>query len=182
MSFSLFKRKPSTAEAERAYDAIVGQARTPFFYLEGGVPDTVDGRFDLIVLDAFLVIDRTNGQGKRAETFGQALFDTLFSDMDANLRAMGVSDLRIGKKVKEMAQAFYGRSVAYRDALASSDAEELADALRRNLYRQTDVDDNAVAVMTGYVRTQAGFLNDQPLELILAGNPQFERPNAEAER
>lgn len=179
MSFSLFKRKQPTAEAGLAYDRIVTQARLPYFYLAGGVPDTLDGRFDLVVLHAFLVMNRTNGQGEAAERFGQTLFDIMFSDMDANLRSIGVSDLRVGKKVKEMARAFYGRSVAYRDALADPDEDVLRESLRRNLYRQIDADDNAVTSMADYARSQALTLAAQSLEAILAGNPHFIEPGAE---
>ena len=78
MPFSLFKRKLPTDEANRAYETIVAQARLPFFYLECGVPDTLDGRFDLIVLHAFLAMHRTAGKGEAAEQFNQSLFDTMF--------------------------------------------------------------------------------------------------------
>lgn len=177
MPFSVFKRKPSSLQAARAYDVIVAQARQPYFYLQGGVADTLDGRFDLIVLHAFLVMHRTTGEGKRAEGFNQALFDIMFKDMEANLRAIGVSDLRVAKKVKQMARAFYGRSVAYRDALADRHDDALTDALRRNLYRLSDPGDEQVATVVHYIRSQSAALAAQPTATVLDGNPRFEIPN-----
>lgn len=176
MPFSVFKRKPLSAEAARAYDVIVAQARQPYFYLEAGVPDTLDGRFDLIVLHAFLVMHRSAGHGAEAEQFNQALFDIMFKDMEANLRTIGVSDLRVGKKVKQMAQAFYGRSVAYREALKTDGDDVLAEALRRNLYRQSSPSDRQVAVLADYLRDEVANLAAQPLAGILGGRPSFGQP------
>ena len=176
MPFSVFKRKPLSAEAARAYDGIVAQARQPYFYLEAGVPDTLDGRFDLIVLHAFLVMHRTAGHGAKAEQFNQALFDVMFRDMEANLRTIGVSDLRVGKKVKQMAQAFYGRCVAYREALKTDRDDTVAEALRRNLYRQSDPSDRQVNILVAYLRGEAANLAAQPLAAVLSGHPSFGKP------
>ncbi|MEM7444831.1 MAG: ubiquinol-cytochrome C chaperone family protein [Pseudomonadota bacterium] len=182
MPFSLFKRKLPTEEATSAYQTIVSQARLPFFYLDCGVPDTLDGRFDLIVLHAFLLMHRTAGEGEVADQFNQTVFDVMFADMEGNLRTMGVSDLRIGKKVKEMARAFYGRSVAYREALADTDDAALYDALQRNLYRLADPRDVELASMVAYTRKQADQLAVQDLASVLAGKVKFVTPEASGER
>ncbi|WP_374466727.1 ubiquinol-cytochrome C chaperone family protein, partial [Ferrovibrio sp.] len=90
------------------YRAIVAQSRQAGFYREHGVPDSLDGRFDMIVLHSFLVMRRLRRIGAAAEPLSQQLFDLMFADMDSNLREIGVGDLSVGKKVKAMAQAFYG--------------------------------------------------------------------------
>jgi len=118
-----------------AYRQIVVQARQPSFYAELGVPDTVTGRFDLISLHAFLLFERLQGtDDERNAVFAQAVFDEMFQDMDHNLREMGVGDLSVGKKVRKMAEVFYGRAEAYRAALAESDPEQLKDAFQRNIF------------------------------------------------
>src|SRR5687767_4178845 len=116
--------------AEELYAAAVAQARRPEFYASLGVPDTIDGRFELVALHTFLVLRRLKGQGQAAEA-GQALVDLFIQDMDASLRELGAGDLGVGRKVKAMAQAFYGRIAAYDSGLAGS-AATLEAALRRN--------------------------------------------------
>jgi cytochrome b pre-mRNA-processing protein 3 len=98
--------------ADRLYGAAVAQARNPAFYVECRVPDTLDGRFDLIVLHLCLLIRRLRREGETGATLAQALFDTTFDDMDRSLREMGVGDLGVGRRVKAMASAFYGRATA----------------------------------------------------------------------
>jgi cytochrome b pre-mRNA-processing protein 3 len=97
----------------------VAAARQEVFYARWAVPDTVDGRFDMIALHLFLVLERLKGEGQAVEDFRQVLTDTFFQDMDRSLREMGVGDISVGKKVRKMAEAFYGRVQAYAAALSS---------------------------------------------------------------
>ena len=107
----LFRPKP---QAERKlYEAIVAAARHPVFYARWGVADTIDGRFDMIILHAFAVLERMKGE---APEFRQRLVDEMFSDMDRSLREMGVGDLSVGKRIRVMAEVFYGRISAYESA------------------------------------------------------------------
>lgn len=173
MKFSgLFRRDPNAAAAHALYAAAVTQARRDSFYLRGGVPDTIDGRFDMVALHAYLILRRLGREGKQASALSQAIFDIMFADMDQNLREIGVGDLSVGKKVKAMAKAFYGRIAAYDAGLEGGD-RELGEALRRNVYRKSTVDDEQVAVMVTYVRRQAAALDSQPLESFMAGEVTF---------
>lgn len=133
MIFGLFRRRSRDAE-HKVYCEIVAQARQPIFYTDFLVPDTIDGRFDLIVAHAVLFFRRLRGEGKDVSEFSQEVFDLFFQDMDASLREMGVSDTRVPKKVKVMGEAFYGRADAYIPAIDNADAEGLAEALGRNIY------------------------------------------------
>ena len=108
----------STLPVRPLYEAIVAAARHPVAYAEWGVPDTLDGRFDMITLHMFLVLDRLKGEDR---AFRQELVDEFFRDMDRSLRELGVGDLSVGKKVRKMAEVFYGRLAAYDRALAGSD-------------------------------------------------------------
>jgi cytochrome b pre-mRNA-processing protein 3 len=128
--WNLFRPAPPPAEA--LYRAIVTAARQPHFYAEWGVPDTVDGRFDMIVVHLFLVLDRLR-HDPGAATATQALTDAFYTDMDRSLREMGVGDLSVGKKVRKMAEACQGRLEAYGKATAAGE-KELASAVARNLF------------------------------------------------
>lgn len=167
----LFKRDPAATAAQALYGRVVEQARLPAFYRDLGVPDTLDGRFDMIVLHAFLVLHRLKAEGQAQGPVGQALFDLMFADMDASLRELGVGDLSVGKKVKQMATGFYGRVAAYEEGLAAGGA--LEGALRRNLYGTTAADARHVAAMADYVRRQAAALAAQPVAALTAGSLHF---------
>lgn len=133
MIFGLFRRKSRDAET-KTYCEIVAQARQPVFYSDFLVPDTVDGRFDLLVLHAVLYFRRMQDEGSEVAEFTQEVFDLFFQDMDGALREMGVSDTRVPKKIKKMGEAFYGRADAYMPAIEAGDVEELAKALGRNIF------------------------------------------------
>jgi len=117
------------------YAAAVGAARDPCLYVRLGVPDTLDGRFDVIGLYAFLLIRRLSGLPPPGAELAQAVFDAMFSDMDVNLREMGVGDLSVGKRVRAMWEAFHGRSFAYERAMVAADHRALTAALARNVWR-----------------------------------------------
>ena len=116
------------------YGAIVARARTPAIYADLGVPDTVAGRFEMVVLHMVVAMERFGSGTPRERAVGQRVFEIFCTDMDQTLREFGVGDAVIGTRMKKMAQAFYGRSAAYSDALASGDRDELAAVLGRNIY------------------------------------------------
>ena len=113
MMFPLFRRRSRQDTISTLYGTIVAQARLPAFYREYGVADTVNGRFDLLVLHLSLVFDRLAEEPGSREA-GQALFDRFCQDMDHNLREMGIGDLSVPKEMQRIGQAFYGRAQAYR--------------------------------------------------------------------
>jgi len=171
----MFRRRRDTDTARRLYVRIVAQAREPAFYARLGVADTVDGRFDMVALHAFLVLRRLKRDRAQSARLAQSLFDVFFADMDQNLRALGVGDLSVGRTVKGMAKLFYGRVSAY-DAGLIAGEHVLADALARNLYRGAGAEKRAVEAMVGYVRREADALERQPLDLLLGGDVTFGRP------
>ncbi|MCB9957612.1 MAG: ubiquinol-cytochrome C chaperone family protein [Rhodospirillaceae bacterium] len=150
------------------YRCIVERARDPVFYQEYRVPDTLDGRFDVLVMQAYLVMRRLRAAGEPGERLAQVTFDVMIEDLDRNLREIGVGDLSVGKKVKVMARAFYGRVAAYEAGLAdAADDGSLVEALRRNVYRgETDTPAEALA---RHVRALAGEIDALPAEALLAG-------------
>lgn len=119
------------------YGMIVTRAREPAFYTGYKVPDTVDGRFDLVVLHLWMVLHRL-GMETDSQKLAQGLFDLFCNDMDANLREMGVGDMTVPKRMQAFGQAFYGRSAAYDAALAEG-REALARALDKNVFNGRNV-------------------------------------------
>lgn len=165
----LFAKKPENSRS--LYEAIVAAARRPTFYLDYGVADTVDGRFDMIALHMFLVLDRLRQGEATTEIFRQQLTDGFFTDMDRNLREMGVGDLSVGKKVRKMAEAFYGRVTAYSAASQQKDEAALRDALARNVY--ADIASPHAASLAGWATKSKSILAGQDVEDIMLGKVQF---------
>src|SRR6266576_5455652 len=118
MIFHLFRGSSWTDTIACLYGMIVAQARAPDFYRIYGVPDTVNGRFEMIVLHAILLLRRLEHEAASVRRLGQGIFDRFCSDMDANLREMGVGDLSVPRKMHGIGEAFYGRKAAYEAALA----------------------------------------------------------------
>jgi cytochrome b pre-mRNA-processing protein 3 len=144
----LFTRTSPTGPAEALYGTAVARAREPSFYRDLRVPDTVEGRFEMICLHVYLILRRLKGGEGMAGgngALGQALFDAMFADMDRSLREMGVGDLGVGRRVKTMAEAFYGRIRAYDDGLAGGEPV-LARALARNVLASADDASGAVVL------------------------------------
>jgi cytochrome b pre-mRNA-processing protein 3 len=173
---TLFRSDPLQRAARRAYDRVVAQARRPGFFTDGGVPDTVDGRFELICLHAFLYLRRLKREYPQAKPLGQRFFDAMFVDFDRSLREMGVSDVSIGREIRHLAESFYGRIAAYEGALAADDAA-LEAALARNLYGTAPTTPaSRLAAMAGYVRREAALLDRQDPATLQAGEVAFGSP------
>jgi cytochrome b pre-mRNA-processing protein 3 len=152
MILNLFRRTPRDDSIAVLYGAIVAQARHPAFYHHLGVPDTANGRLEMIVLHSVLVLSRLDAEGDALRPLGQALFDHFCSDMDGNLREMGVGDMAVPRKMKAIAEAFYGRKRAYEAALAAPGLDELAAALARNVHTDTTADNARVQQLAAYMR------------------------------
>jgi cytochrome b pre-mRNA-processing protein 3 len=186
MIFSrLFKEDDAHAAGRTLYEAAVVQARNTVFYADLAVPDTLDGRFENILLHVWLVLRRIRLDDAKIEhhdKVAQAVFDSMIADMDRSLREMGVGDLRVGKRVKAMAQAFYGHVKAYDQGIDADDDRVLGDTLLRNLYGTSENDrselSSAAAAVAKYVRQEVINLENQSLKQIIGGEVAFGRPNS----
>ncbi|MES1991156.1 MAG: ubiquinol-cytochrome C chaperone family protein [Pseudomonadota bacterium] len=177
----IFGRSEQEQEAYAIYAALVSQARLPAHYLNGGVADTIEGRFEMVALHAFLVLRRlrkvADHEAEQSQALGQKVFDILFDDMDQTLREIGISDLKVGKEIKTMAEAFYGRVGAYDEGLDSFDGDgALAAALERNVFAGTEIAPEVLAAMVAYVRRVDAELSSVDLRTLLQGKiPVFEK-------
>lgn len=178
MIWQIFRTQSQDRSIDELYGAIVAQARRPAFYRDYGVPDTVQGRFDLIVLHLVLLIDRLGRGADAGRGIGQRLFDVFCRDLDDNLREMGVGDLAVPKRMRGFGEAFYGRQAAYLAAFAASDERELEKTLRRNIF--VDADSGATR-LAHYVRAARRRFEDQEDSALLRGEVAFPQPDTIAE-
>jgi cytochrome b pre-mRNA-processing protein 3 len=169
-------RRKREETIDRLYGAIVAHARLPVFYRVLAVPDTIGGRFDLLVLHVHLLFRRLAGANEAQRAAGQAVFDRFILDMDDSLRELGVGDLTVPKRMRSMGEAFYGRAAVYDAAIAESGDDALAAALLRNVYaNDTGAVKNAFR-LAGYVRNTVSALTAQDAARIVAGDAKFPLP------
>jgi cytochrome b pre-mRNA-processing protein 3 len=161
------------------YGKAVAAARDPHFYATLGVPDTLDGRFDLVGLHVSLLIRHLRRLPAPGPALAQAVFDAMFGDMDVNLREMGVGDLSVGKRVRAMWEALHGRAMAYDSALDANDLPALEAALARNVWRGETPPSEAQRALARLARAQDEHLAGQELAALLSGLVSF-LPAAEA--
>lgn len=170
----LFRRDRSAeTAAEAAYGAIVAQARQPALYAVLGVPDTVTGRFEMVVLHTVLVIRRMRQEGGDGAALGQLVFDAFCRDMDQSLRELGFGDLAVPKRMKKLGESFYGRAEAYGRTL--DDRAMLAEAIARNVFP-----DGATTASAGrladYAVAAAAALSATPVARLGEGATVFPDP------
>ena len=164
----LFRRKPAQIAGLALYNACVDQARLPALYHAFSAPDTVEGRFEIYTLHVFLVLNRLKQQGPRATDTAQGLFDTYLSSLDDALREMGVGDLSVGKKMRKLGEAFYGRVKNYDAAFKTlPDESGLEGLLQRTVYAGSTSD--GLPGLTRYVLDQVEGLRDMDLDSLLEG-------------
>jgi cytochrome b pre-mRNA-processing protein 3 len=175
MKFFLFPRKQRERNIAALYGAIVTQARHPSFYTAYGVPDTVNGRFDMIVMHLALLLDRIAAERGDVRAIGQGVFDLFCSDMDDHLREMGVGDLAVPRKMRRVAEAFYGRYAAYCAAIAADDKQALEGALARNVFSGRS---NGASRLAAYMWEAAGQLAAQDVAELIATRLAWPDPNA----
>ena len=174
-----FRAKPEVEQAARLYAAAMAQAREPAFYRDLGVPDSFDGRFEMVALHVYLLVRRLKDDADQAaRVLARALVEALFADMDRTFRELGAADLGVGRRVRKTAEAFYGRVTAYDQALAGDEAGDgaaLSEALRRNLYGTLPgpPEPAQLAGAAGYLGAAATALAAQDAATLIAGAVRF---------
>jgi cytochrome b pre-mRNA-processing protein 3 len=176
MIFQLFRRTPGDHTIATLYGTIVAQARAPAFYQIYGVPDTVNGRFEMIVLHAVVLLNRLHAGPDTLRPLGQGIFDLFCKDMDGNLREMGVGDLAVPRSMRRIGEAFYGRQSAYQEALAATESGALATALARNVFGSDVAPAAGAERLAAYVREAVRGLATQDADALTRGKVGFPIP------
>lgn len=171
----LFKPRPAEKAGRALYLAVVEQARQPRLYADLGAPDTLEGRFELYSLHVFLLLDRLKRQGEQAAETAQALFDTYVQALDDALREIGVGDTSVGKKMRKMGEAFYGRVKSYDEALAAlPDRGPLEAVIGRTVFAGVDAPPSKA--LADYMLAQREALARADLDGFYAGRVAWEQP------
>jgi len=166
-------RMPPRGTIETIYGMIVTQAREPLFYRDLGVPDTVNGRFDLLLMHLWLALRRLKSV-EAGSGLSQALFDHFCNDMDDNLREMGVGDLTVPKRMQAFGEAFYGRTAAYDFAL-SAGHQALAQAFCKNILNGENIEQ--AGLLASYAERAIGGLDGIGESALLLGAWKFPAPD-----
>ncbi len=172
-SLRLFGRPSNRLLIDRLHGEIVAAARNPVLFSGYGIDDTFEGRFESVVLHASLVLRRLRSLPDPAADVAQDLTDAMFRNFEVALRETGVADATVPKRMKALAEAFLGRSLAYDKALMSS-GPELEDVLKRNVYAGRDQGPRLAV----YVRAAAAALSAAPLNAFIDGPVPFPSPSA----
>jgi cytochrome b pre-mRNA-processing protein 3 len=175
-----FRQSSRERSIRDLYGAIVAQARLAAFYTSYGVPDTVEGRFDLIVLHLVLLLARLDRGRDTGRGVGQELFDVFCQDLDGNLREMGIGDLAVPKRMRRFGEAFYGRQAAYLVAFADPGDGKLEKALARNIFPDAEAGEGTVR-LARYARAALRQFEEQQEDALLRGEVVFPDPEAIAD-
>ena len=165
----LFRSNPAKDAGRRLYAAVAVQARQPDFYAALGAPDTVEGRFELYNLHVVVLLHRLKGLGGQAGETAQALFDAYIGALDDSLREMGVGDLSVGKKMRKLGEAIYGRVKSFDAAFADPEGAGALEAILTRTVYAGEPSPHAAA-LAAYVRRAVAALAAEPLERLLDGD------------
>ena len=161
--------------AERIYDAIVAQSRNPAFYIRCNVPDTLSGRFDMLVIHMFVVLQILKLGGREGQLLAQEIVEAFIREMDTMVRDLGVSDRNVPKEVRKIAQLFYGQLLAYSAALQRDDLKGLAHEVWKSFQsadggNEQPVSSEPIAI---YIQQSIKNIQEMPLNMLLQGNIRF---------
>lgn len=174
----LFRReRTQTSISSTLYGAIVAQARSPVLYSDYAIADTVDGRFEAIVLHTIVVLKRFGAGDEEMRASGQAAFDQFWQEMDGSLREMGVSDLVVPKRIQKLGEVYYGRSTAVESALSGNDTAGLAETLGRAI-PAAEGRDVAAEALAAYIVASDAALAAAPKAMLMKGDLPFADPTA----
>ncbi len=172
--FGFFRKNPRRDVVDTLYGRIAAASRHAQLYLALGVPDTLEGRFESLVLHAILILRRLQRLPAPADDVAQDLVDALFGQLDRSLRELGVGDFGVPKRMKKLAQGFYDRAGRYNPALDASDETALADALGRNLFDGA----RPAQALARYALAAEAEMAGLDLDTLLRQGPRFPPPEA----
>jgi cytochrome b pre-mRNA-processing protein 3 len=174
MILRLFRKDPRRAAIATLYERVATASRAPGLYLSLGVADTMEGRFEALTLHVILVLRALRSWPEPAGEVAHDLADALFRDLDAALREMGVGDTAVPKRIRPLAEAFYGRAQAYDGPLDRGDEAALAACLGRNVLGR----DEPASALARYAVAADRCLAGQDLDSLLRQGPNFPNPDA----
>jgi cytochrome b pre-mRNA-processing protein 3 len=165
---NIFKKNQSADIASRCYGELLEQARNPVFFTSMGVPDSLDGRFEILCLHAFLIFHKLRNFGEPGRQLAQEIYDQMFASFDADLRELGAADIGVGRRIKAMTEGLNGRIQGYENGLAMG-GDALKDAIRRNVFATVQSGEADVARLADYLERAVGDMANKGFDDILNG-------------
>jgi cytochrome b pre-mRNA-processing protein 3 len=159
--------------AEKIYDAIVTQSRNPAFYVRCGVPDTLSGRFDLLVIHMFIVMQNLKLGANEGKLLGKEIIEAFVREMDSMVRDLGVADLYVAQEVRKIADLFYRQLVVYTTAVEKNDHAALSEAVWKSFQSGDESANVASDEIATYMFAAITNIAEMPLNQLLQGNLQF---------
>ena len=162
---------------ENIYTNIVKTSRNKSFFLKFNVDDTVEGRFDIIILHSFIVFNFFIHTNNQKSSLPQMLFDHMFSDFDSSLREMGFGDIAVNKKMKKFISAFYGRILSYSNAYNKYESngiiDDMALAIKKNIYKDREIDINKLNKFSSYIIASINYFSENDFEFNISSSFKF---------
>ena len=168
-----FQKKNKNQNVEKIYGKIVNLSRSQKFYSYLNVPDTIDGRFDMLILFTILVIHTLSKIKPKGVLLSQELFDLTFRDLDYSLREMGVGDLGVSGRIKTMISAYMGRQKVYSNSFYKNDEKGLNVNLKNNVFRNTEITELKINILSSYCFKLLKHLEKYDKDALLTGNFEF---------
>ncbi len=153
--------------AQNLYGSIVAQARHEPFYTDYGVPDTLEGRFELLVIHVFIMLEGLRRSDGSEHELARHLVDMFIADMDATMRELGVGDVTVPKKIRVLAEVFFDRLRAYRAAVGDGGQNAIKPLLERHVYGALATQSDLAQALASYMVRTIGQVKRTPLEELL---------------
>lgn len=169
----LSARSDRRRKADELYGAVVAQARSPGLYADLGVPDTMGGRYEMIVLHLMFVLERLRSGGEEADAISRLTLERFVTDMDDCMREIGVGDMSVPKRVKKAAAGFYERAHIYREILDKNDTLALSEALARYVYLDDEAAPGRGAMLAAYVEKVAAAAREWSPQDVVGADMAF---------
>jgi cytochrome b pre-mRNA-processing protein 3 len=172
--FRWFAERAARREAaEKIYDSIVAQSRNPVFYVRCGVPDTLSGRFDMLVIHMFIVMQNLKLGANEGKLLGKEIIEAFVREMDSMVRDLGVADIYVGQEVRKIADLFYRQLVVYTNAVEQKNKGALAEAIWKSFQSGDENADVAADELSNYIFQAIKNVGEMPLNLLLQGHLNF---------
>lgn len=168
-----FKKKKEIHIAHNLYQKIISFSRNKIFYTKFSVPDTIDGRFDVLTLLIILIVYRLSFISKNGSKISQFLFDLMFQDLDYSLRELGAGDAAVTKNMRKFISSYMGRQKVYINTLKKNDYKNLEISIQNNIFRNSNFNPKIISSLTKKIIILSKMLSDTRDEDIISGNFEF---------
>ncbi len=165
-----FKKKKYETVINDVYQKIVNYSRNKIFYTKYKVPDTIDGRFDMLILITILIVFRLSKIKDEGAELSQKIFDIIFRDLDFSLRELGAGDVSVAKNMRKLISSYMGRQKIYVKAFKNNDKDYLATAFKNNIFRNNDSDNRLILLLSKNILTIIDKLESVDDKKMLEGN------------